>query len=105
MINMEHTRQQQKQDAINHPAHYTQGGVECWEAMKACMSADEFKGYLRGCAIKYLWRCNDKGTCAQDIQKARAYVEKLLEQVEGQRETATKSLMICAHTQYIVLKT
>lgn len=44
---------------------------------------DEFKGYLRGCAIKYLWRCNDKGTCAQDIQKARAYVEKLLEQVEG----------------------
>lgn len=27
MINMEHTRQQQEQDAINHPAHYTQGGV------------------------------------------------------------------------------
>lgn len=43
MINMEHTRQQQEQDAINHPAHYTQGGVECWDAMKACMSADEFK--------------------------------------------------------------
>lgn len=71
--------QQQPQDQVNHPAHYTQGGVECWDAMQACMSADEFAGYLRGCAIKYLWRCNDKNARTQDLQKARAYVDKLVE--------------------------
>lgn len=75
--------QEQDQDAINHPAHYTQGDIECWDAMRACMSADEFAGYLRGCAIKYLWRCTDKGTYAQDLQKARAYVDKLIEAIEA----------------------
>lgn len=83
MNNMERVQQQGTQDQVNHPTHYTQGGVECWDAMRACMSADEFKGYLRGCAIKYLWRCNDKGTYAQDLQKARAYVEKLIEAIEA----------------------
>lgn len=83
MTNMEPTRQLEELDQVYHPAHYTQGGVECWDAMRACMSADEFKGYLRGCAIKYLWRCTDKGTCAQDLQKARAYVDKLVELVDA----------------------
>lgn len=83
MTNMEPTRQLEELDQVNHPAHYTQGGIECWDAMRACMSEQEFAGYLRGCAIKYLWRCNDKGTCAQDLQKARAYVDKLVELVDA----------------------
>lgn len=82
MNNMGCSQQQGTQDQVNHPAHYTQGGVECWDAMQACMSEQEFTGYLRGCAIKYLWRCTDKGTYAQDLQKARAYVEKLIEAIE-----------------------
>lgn len=79
MSNIERAQQQGTQDQVNHPAHYTQGGVECWDAMQSCMSEQEFAGYLRGCAIKYLWRCNDKGTRVQDLQKARAYVDKLVE--------------------------
>ena len=84
MNNMAPAQQQpEKQDQVNHPAHYTQGDIECWDAISACMSADEFAGYLRGCAIKYLWRCTDKGTFTQDLQKARAYVEKLIEAIEA----------------------
>lgn len=83
MNNIECSQQPEKQDAVNHPAHYTQGDIECWDAMQACMSEQEFTGYLRGCAIKYLWRCNDKGTYAQDLQKARAYVDKLIEAAEA----------------------
>lgn len=79
MTNMESSQQTGELDQVNHPAHYTQGDIECWDAMKACMSTEEFAGYLRGCAIKYLWRCNMKGTCVQDLQKARAYVNKLEE--------------------------
>lgn len=71
------------QGAVEHPRHYTQGDIECWDAMKACMSADEFAGYLRGCAIKYLWRCADKGAFTQDLQKARAYVDKLIEEIDA----------------------
>ena len=83
MNNMGCSQRQGTQDQVNHPAHYTQGGIECWDAMQACMSEQEFTGYLRGCAIKYLWRCNDKGSCAQDLQKARAYVDKLIEAIEA----------------------
>lgn len=83
MTNMEPTRQLEELDQVNHPAHYTQGDIECWDAMKACMSEQEFAGYLRGCAIKYLWRCTDKGTFTQDLQKARAYVDKLVELVDA----------------------
>lgn len=80
---MDNTTRTSAQDQVNHPAHYTQGDIECWDAMRACMSADEFEGYLRGCAIKYLWRCTDKGTFTQDLKKARAYVDKLIEEIEA----------------------
>ena len=30
--------------AVHHPSHYTQGGVECISAIRASMTAEEFKG-------------------------------------------------------------
>ncbi len=42
------------EDMVNHPAHYTQGGIECIEAIKASMSDIEFLGYLKGNAMKYI---------------------------------------------------
>lgn len=35
-------------DNVNHPAHYTQGGIECIEAIKASMTPEAFRGYLKG---------------------------------------------------------
>ena len=35
-------------DNVNHPAHYTQGGIECIDALKASMSRDEYRGFLKG---------------------------------------------------------
>ena len=29
-------------DAVQHPSHYTQGGIECIDAIKASMTADGF---------------------------------------------------------------
>jgi uncharacterized C2H2 Zn-finger protein len=46
-------------DAVNKPAHY-QGEIECIECIKASMTYEEFKGYLRGNSFKYLWRYNRK---------------------------------------------
>jgi len=58
--------------------HYVNHGIQPWDAMESWMSKEEFAGFLRGNAIKYIARCNDKGGI-QDIQKAQHYIEKLLE--------------------------
>ena len=64
-------------DVVNHPPHYTQGGVECIEAIKASMSKDEFLGYLKGNVIKYLWRYRLKGKASEDLKKAQFYLSRL----------------------------
>ena len=69
------------QDEVNHPDHYNTGKVECIEAIKASMSAEEFKGYLKGNTLKYLWRYNYKGKPKQDLEKAQWYLNKLIGEV------------------------
>lgn len=69
-------------DPVNSPAHYTQGGVECIDAIKAAMSAEAYKGFLRGNAIKYLWRYEHKGG-AESLAKAQWYIERLKTEVEA----------------------
>ena len=68
-----------KVDEVNHPPHYNNGKVECIEAIEASMSKEEYKGYLKGNALKYLWRYNYKGKPQQDLQKAQWYLNKLIE--------------------------
>jgi len=58
--------------------HYANKTIQPWGAMKEWMSKEEFVGYLRGNAIKYLARCNEKGG-VEDIKKARHYLDKLIE--------------------------
>ena len=66
-------------DLVNHPSHYTNGKIECIEAIEASMSPEEFKGYLKGNAIKYLWRYKLKGKPKEDLAKAQWYISKLSE--------------------------
>ncbi len=74
---------EKEEDVVNHPAHYNHNkhGVECIEAIQASMSDDEFKGYLKGNAIKYLWRYGYKGKPKQDLDKAQWYLNKLIEEI------------------------
>ncbi len=70
-------------DVINHPSHYTQGGIECIDAMKSAFGADELAVYCKIAAFKYIWRCEHKnGT--EDIRKAVWYLKKFLELTERQ---------------------
>ncbi len=62
---------------IDHPIHYTQGGIECIEAIKASMTLVEYKGYLKGNILKYIWRYRDKGGI-EDLKKARKYLDWLI---------------------------
>ena len=68
-------------DLVNNPPHYTEGDIECIDAIKASMSHIEFCGYLKGCIEKYIWRYRHKGNMAEDLNKAMWYTNRLKEEV------------------------
>ena len=66
------------EDMVNHPPHYTQGSVECIDAIKAATERlNGFEGYCTGNAIKYLWRWKHKSG-VEDLRKADWYIRKLI---------------------------
>ena len=68
-------------DLVNNPQHYNSGNIECIEAIAESMSNEQFKGYLKGNCMKYLWRYDYKGKAAEDLQKAGWYLNKLIKEV------------------------
>jgi len=61
--------------------HYKSKKVQPWDAMECWMSPEQFEGFLRGNVIKYIARYKDKDGL-KDVQKARHYLEKLIECLE-----------------------
>jgi len=69
-------------DPVNHPSHYTQGGVECIDAIKAAVTGKPpYEAWLVGQIIKYVWRYEAKNGL-EDLQKARFYLDRLIGEVE-----------------------
>lgn len=66
-------------DMVNNPPHYKQGDIECIDAIKSALTADEFRGYCKGNALKYIWREKHKGQ-NESVEKAIWYLNKLLEE-------------------------
>jgi hypothetical protein len=69
-----------KVDMVNSPPHYNQSGIECIAAIQA-MLGPNFKYYLQGNIMKYLWRFDYKLKPLEDLDKANWYLEKLREEV------------------------
>lgn len=63
-------------DPVNRPSHYTNGDIECIDAIRAALTDEEFRGFCKGNNIKYTWRERMKGG-NQDMRKARWYLQKL----------------------------
>ena len=69
-------------DMVNHPSHYTQGGVECIDALKAAtVSKTGIEAVCTANAIKYLWRYEEKNGI-EDVKKARWYIDRLIRELE-----------------------
>ena len=64
-------------DMVNAPPHYTQGGIECIDAMQSAFGATELEAYCKIAAFKYIWRCEKKNG-NEDIRKAIWYLKKYL---------------------------
>ena len=70
-------------DMVNHPSHYTQGGIECIDALKAAtVSKTGIEAVCTANAIKYLWRYEEKNG-VEDVKKARWYIDRLIEELEN----------------------
>ena len=74
-------------DPVNHPPHYTQGGIEALDAIASALRASEFVGYLKGQIFKYIWRAPHKGKTLEDYKKARFYLDMLISREESNQES------------------
>lgn len=75
----------QENDAVASPAHYTSGGIEAKDALRAAMDGSELSPmafYWWGCAFKYMWRWSRKNG-VEDLRKCRQCIDFLIEEVEG----------------------
>ena len=73
-----------QEDLVNHPPHYVDGGIECIEAIEAQLTAEEYRGYLKGNITKYVWREKHKGG-TESLKKAQWYLARLVELDEVQK--------------------
>lgn len=60
-------------DLVNHPPHYTTGGIETIDFIEA-----KKLSYNLGNVVKYITRADHKGNRKQDLMKARWYLDREL---------------------------
>ena len=77
IVNNTRETKEEKLDNVNHPTHYNLGTMECLDVIKACLTNSEFRGFLKGNVIKYMYRKGEKGDALEDLNKACWYAKKL----------------------------
>jgi hypothetical protein len=66
-------------DMVNSPAHYTQGSIECIDAIaQVVKDLDGMEAMCTGNAIKYLWRWKHKNG-VEDLKKAQWYLQRMID--------------------------
>ena len=78
-VTVDMTKVQEKvaADMVNHPPHYTAGGIETIDFLQAKLTREEFIGYLKGNVLKYGSRLGKKGDVSIDAGKMAWYALKL----------------------------
>ena len=68
----------QGREKVEHPKHYNQGSIECWDAMEAAFGKEAVMTFCHLNAFKYIWRTAEKNGI-EDVEKAINYLTKLKE--------------------------
>lgn len=71
-------------DMVNSPLHYKLNGldIESVDVIRAVLTAEEFRGWCKGNAIKYLMRLGKKDKEVQDAKKSIKFLEWLVKELE-----------------------
>ena len=73
-------------DPVNHPPHYTAGGIESIDVIEAFDL-----GFCLGNAIKYVLRAGRKGDGVEDLRKARWYIDREIAKRESSPSVTGRS--------------
>lgn len=75
----EKKKEAKSHDPVNHPSHYTAhpSGVECIQITRHMT-------FNLGNAMKYIWRCGEKGNAIQDLEKAIWYLNDEIKRLKGE---------------------
>ena len=71
-----------KPDMVNHPPHYTSGGIETIDFIEA-----KQLGYNLGNVVKYVSRSTLKGDQLENLKKAQWYLNREIKQLEKKVST------------------
>ena len=70
-------------DAVNHPAHYTSGTIECIDATDVAIEdLDGYEAHYIATIMTYLWRWKKKNGL-DDLRKAQRYLGRLIHMLNG----------------------
>lgn len=100
---------------VSHPKHYTQGGIECIDALKAAtIGKTGIEAVCVANVIKYLWRYEEKNGL-EDVFKAQWYVNRLIQELQEKNQSYdeqdypffnsnrdTGCCLDCAHIDHVV---
>ena len=79
-----------KYDNVNNPEHYASGKIECIDAIESALTPEEFRGFLKGNVMKYIWR-ERKKSGVESLRKAEWYQKRLIKfTTESNIEKVTK---------------
>lgn len=72
---------QTEPDPVNNPSHYTNGEIECIDAIKSAITGlVGMEAFCTGQILKYSWRWKHKNG-KEDLEKARYYINKLIDEI------------------------
>jgi hypothetical protein len=66
-------------EAVDHPSHYNQGKIEAIDYIQA-WNMD----FVEGSVVKYITRYKFKGKPIEDLEKAKWYLERLIQRLEAE---------------------
>jgi hypothetical protein len=73
-------------DNVNHPSHYTQGAIECIDAIKeATKGLFGIEAVCTANIIKYVWRWKFKNG-VEDLRKADWYLQRLIKEANSNKK-------------------
>ena len=75
-------------DAVRSPKHYKLPGlnIESIDVLRSVLTPEEFKGFCRGNALKYLILAGRKDNELQDIKKAGVYIGWCIDTIQDQEK-------------------
>lgn len=66
---------------VDHPDHYNTGSIEAWDYIRDNLGDEGFVYFCEGNVKKYLHRWRYKNNPKEDLLKARAYLDRIIELV------------------------